>query len=148
MMKFQTLDLWLRWHQCHGGGGHSTHNFLYISMSTTRMHSRRMCIARSSSPQLWGGRGSASVHAGIYHPWLWAWRPCPAVGLETPLGVGLETPTPRPDTSTSPLGVGLETPPQPDPSSSPIGVGLETCKACWDTTPPNREYNILRIRVV
>ena len=33
------------------------------------------------------------------------------------------------------LGVGLETPPRPDPSTSPLGVGLETCKACWDTPP-------------
>ena len=28
--------------------------------------------------------------------------------------------------------------PWPDPSTSPLGVGLETCKACWDTTPPDR----------
>ena len=51
-------------------------------------------------------------------PQVWAWRP------------------PWPDPSTSPLGVGLETPPlQPDPSSSTLGFGLETCKACWDTPP-------------
>ena len=59
---------------------------------------------------------------------------------------------PRPDPSTSPLGVGLETPPgqtpqllpgcgpgdpppRPDPLTSPLGVGLETCNACRDTTP-------------
>ena len=30
---------------------------------------------------------------------------------------------------------GPGTPPRPDPSTSPLGVGLETCKACWDTTP-------------
>ena len=28
-----------------------------------------------------------------------------------------------------------DTPPRPDLSTSPLGVDLETCKACWDTTP-------------
>ena len=63
---------------------------------------------------------STSVHAGILHPpgcgpgdsppQVWAWR----------------TPSP---------GVGLENSPKPDPSTSPLGVGLETCNACWDTIP-------------
>ena len=115
------------------------------------MHSSRMRTARSSS-RLLGGM-STSVHAGIppcgcvpgdplgcgsgdpsrsdpstspplgvdletppgqtaqLSPWVWAWRP------------------PRPDSSTSPLGVGLETLPRPDPSTSPLNVGLKTCNA-------------------
>ena len=33
--------------------------------------------------------------------------------------------------------------PRPDPSSSPLGVGLETYKACWDTRPrPARHAGI------
>ena len=51
-------------------------------------------------------------------PWVWAWRP-PGVGLETPLQdrtlnfppwVWAWRPPPKPDPSTSPLVVGLETP--------------------------------------
>ena len=53
---------------------------------------------------------SASMHAGI-PPWVWAqvwaWKHSQC-GLGDPL--------------------------RPDPSTSPLGVGLETCKACWDTT--------------
>ena len=56
------------------------------------------------------------MHAGI-HP--------PGLGLDTPgCGPGQHTPPPYPPTS--PLGVGLETPPQPDPSTSPLGMGLDT----------------------
>ena len=74
-----------------------------------------MRTARSSS-RLGGGVVFASVHAGI--------PPC--VGLETPLGVGLETPQ-----------VWAWRPPQARPLNfPPPGVGLETCKACWGTTPP------------
>ena len=72
----------------------STHYFV------TRMHSSRMRTARSSS--CW--RGSASVHAGIdpwvwawRSPWLWAWIPPLARSSSTsPLGVDLETPWPDP----------------------------------------------------
>ena len=94
----------------------------------TRMHSSRM-------------RTAVAVMGGLHTP------------LEqAPPGCGPGDPPAR-STSTSPLGVGLETP-QPDPpqlppwvwawrpplarspSTSPLGVGLETCKACWDTPPP------------
>ena len=96
------------------------------------MHSSSMRTARSSS------RGGGSPHTPKQAPpleqtpppqlppWLWAWTRSP---------------------STSPLGVGLETP-QPDPPKLPpwvwawkparhagIPLPLETCcKACWDTT--------------
>ena len=85
---------------------------LLISNSKTRMHSSRMHTACSSS-HLLGEEGCLPqcmlgyTHTPTTHP---------HVGLETPLGVGLETP--QPDPSTFPLGVGLETP-WPDPSTSP-----------------------------
>ena len=90
-----------------------------------------MHTACSSSRLL--GRGSASVQTEIPSPrcgpgdppQVCAWRP-PWYGPGDPLSVCLETP----------LGVGLETPFRPDPSTSFLGVGLETCKACWDTNPP------------
>ena len=66
-------------------------------------------------------RGPASVHAGIHPLWVWACRP-PGCGPRDPHPPRSGDPQ-RPDPSTSPLGVGLETP------------LLETCcKACWDTT--------------
>ena len=99
------------------------------------------CVPPTAVAVCWGGV-SASVHAGI-HPLA---RP-----PNLPLGVGLQTPPPpRPDPSTSSLGVGLETmarllnfppgcgpgdPPTQTPQPAPLGVGLETCKACWDATP-------------
>ena len=78
---------------------------------------------------------------GLETPWVWAWNP-PAGGPRTPLGVGLETPQVwawRPP-QVRPLNLppwmwAWRPPPRPDPSTSPLGVGLETCKACWDTTP-------------
>ena len=76
-----------------------------------------MHTARSSSHLLEGV--SASVHAGIHTPRVWAWRPPPGCGPWD-----------------HPPGCGTADPPRPDPSTSPLGVGLETCKACWDTTPP------------
>ena len=82
------------------------------------MHSSRMHTGHSSSQ-------GASVHAGI-HP--------PRCGPGDPPRCGPGDP-PRPVNSTSPLGVGLETPPA-RPLNFPLGVGLETCKACWDTTYP------------
>ena len=90
----------------------------------TRMHSSRMCTARSSS-RLLGGLPQCMLG----YP--------PGVGLETPLCVGLETPgcgpgdPPRPDPSTSPcVWAWNPPPPWPDSSTSHLGVGLENCKAC------------------
>ena len=50
------------------------------------MHSSRMRTAHGSSHP-WEGRGSASVHTGMYPL---------GVGLETPPDMGLETPLARP----------------------------------------------------
>ena len=69
------------------------------------MHSSRiMCTARGSSHPCLGGL-----------PWCMLGYTHPGVGLETPLGVGLEAPP----------GVGLETP-LARPLNFPLGVGLET----------------------
>ena len=86
---------------------------------TTRMHSSRMSTTRSSSCLLPGGVCLSACWDT--HPQVWAWAPL-GVGLDTPLpdpparplniphlGVGLETPLARP--LNTPLGVGLETPP-------------------------------------
>ena len=74
-----------------------------------------------------------AVHGEVCLSACWDTQPTPGVGLETALGMGLETPwvwawrPPR-------CGPGDPS----DPSASPLGVGLEspldTCKACWDTT--------------
>ena len=99
------VDLWRG-----GGGVWGMHvplfNFFFIFMQfstklcQTWMHSSRMRTNRSGSHLL--GEVLASVHAGIpILPRVWAWRP-----------------------------------PRPDPSTSPLGVGLETCNACWDTPLP------------
>ena len=111
----------------------------------TRMHSSRMRTARSSSRLLCvcGEVFLLQCMLGYTPPRCGPGDPpgCgpedpPGVGLETPLAVDLKTPQvwawrpPWPDSSSSPLGVGLETPPKLDPSSSPLVVGLETCKAC------------------
>ena len=79
-----------------------------------------MCTTRSSShllgglpqcmldtPQVWAWRP----------PWVWAWRP-PRCGPGDPPGCGPRDPS-RPDPSTSPLGVGLETPPGQTPQLPP-----------------------------
>ena len=118
------------------------------------MHSSRMRTARSSSRLLAGG-GSASVHARIptRSPWVWPWRPplgvgmetprCrpgdPSrldsltsplrVGLETPLGMGLENPTPMPDPSTSPRVWVWRPPSQPRPLNFPPGC-VTTFRQC------------------
>ena len=95
-----------------------------MNLIPTRMHSSRMHTTLSSSHQLGGVYLSSCWDTppppvwAWRPPWVWAWRPPLGCGDITP-GVGLETP--QPDPSTSPLGVGLETP-------------LETCKACWDIT--------------
>ena len=44
-----------------------------------------------------------------------------------------------PDPSTSPLGVGLQTPTRPDPSTSLLGVGLETTPGQTPQLPPGCE---------
>ena len=104
-------------------------------------------------PQVWAWR----------HPWVWAWRP-PQVWAwrYPPQGVSLETPSPQPDPSTSPLGVGLETPPGQTPQLPPWVWAWRpakhaaipplppetfckacwdtTCNACWDTTPPQQNH--------
>ena len=82
-------------------------------------------------PQVWTWRNLPSG-VGLETPWVWVWRHSPGVGLETPLGVGLETSPPQ--TPQLPPCVWAWRPLLPDPSTSPLGVGLETCKACWDTT--------------
>ena len=83
--------------------------FIGTLMKKTRMHSSRMRTAHSSS-HLLGEGVSASVHAGIYTPWVWAWRsPPPGVGLETP-----PSQTPK-----LPPWVWAWRPPQSDPSTSP-----------------------------
>ena len=106
------------------------------------MHSSRMRTTRSISCVL---GGSASVHAGIppgcvpgdprrcgpgdplpsvglQTPQMWACRP-PRCGPGDPPWVWAWRP-PRPDHSTSTLGVGLETP-QARPLSFPPGCGPE-----------------------
>ena len=88
----------------------------------TSTHSTRMCTARSSSRLL--GRGSASIHAGIHPPQVWACRPPSPLGSwhgYSP-GVGLETPPSCGPGDT--WNVGLETNPRPDPST-PLGCGPE-----------------------
>ena len=83
------------------------------------MHSSRMRTAHSHSRLLGGVCLSAcwDTPPGPGHP--------PCVGLETsPLGMGLETPPARP--VNLPLGVGLEIPPGQNPQPTPLGVGLET----------------------
>ena len=76
-------------------------------------------------------------------PWVWAWRIHPGVGLETPQVRPLNFPPwvwawrlPQARLLNLPSGCRPGDPPsRPDPSSFPLGVGLETCKACWDTQP-------------
>ena len=129
----------------------------------TRMHSSRMRTTRSSScwvvglpqcmlgytPQVWAwrpprcGSGEPPGCGPGDTPQVWAWRP-PRCGSGEPPGCGPgDTPhvwawrPPRPDSTTSPLGVGLEDHPLlARPLNFPLGVGLETCKACCDTTLP------------
>ena len=82
------------------------------------MHSSRMRTARSSS--CWGGLPQCMLG---YTPGYTPGNPPLGVDLETPPGVGLETPQVW----------AWRSPPWLDPSTSPLGVGLETCKACLDT---------------
>ena len=101
------------------------------------------CVSSAAVAVCWGGV-SASVHAGIgvclgnppgcgpgdtpstgvdlETPQVWPWRPPRPDPSTSPLGMGLAIP-PRPDPSTFPLGVGLEISPRPDPSTSPPGCG-------------------------
>ena len=77
-----------------------------------------MRTARSSS-RLLGGGGSASVHAGIHTPWLWAWRPLRPDPLTSPLDVGLEIPLAR--HLNLPTGCGPGTPPHSQTPQLPPG---------------------------
>ena len=65
--------------------------------------------------------------------WVWAWRPPLARTSPPPQ---CEPGDPQPDPSTAPHGCGPGDPPRPDPSTSHLGMSLETCKTCWDTNPP------------
>ena len=117
-------------------------------MCTTHSSSHRgggVCLSTcwDTHPQAWAWRHPL-LGVGLdthTHPWVWAWRP-------TPLGVGLETPQCGPGDPQvwdwRPPRCGPGDPPKPDPSTSPLGVGLvtykayppETCKVCWYPTPP------------
>ena len=72
---------------------------------------------------------SAVAVEGVCPSACWDTPPTLGVGLETPSGVGLEIPPgcgpgdpPRPDSSTSPLGIGLETPLPPRPAARHAGI--------------------------
>ena len=70
------------------------------------------CMLGYTPPQVWAWRP----------PWVWAWRSPPDMGLETGLGVGLETPWVwawRP-----PPGVGLESPPGCGPGDPLLLQGM------------------------
>ena len=94
----------------------------------TRMHSRRMRIARSSSHR----GGLPQDQAPPPGPGIPRSRHPPRqIPLNFPLGCG-----PGPDPSQLPPWLWAWT---RSPSTSPLGVGLETpletcCKACWDST--------------
>ena len=61
---------------------------------------------------------------------------CIPVGCVPPAAAGVSASV---RAGLSPPGCGPGDPLRPDSSTSPLGVGLETCKACWDTTlPPQR----------
>ena len=65
-------------------------------------------------------------------PWVWAWTRSPST---SPLGVGLVTPPPSQIPLNVPLGFG------PGNLQGMLGYHspLETCcNACWDSTPPPR----------
>ena len=72
------------------------------------------------------GGGSASVHAGIDPPQVWAWRPPSQIPLNFPLGCGPGDP-PGQIPLNFPLGCG------PGNPQGMLGYHpLETCcKACW-----------------
>ena len=79
---------------------------------STRMHSHKMCTARSSS-----SRSSS--------PWVWAWRPPSSQTPNLPLDVGLETPPARP----------TNLPPGPGPGDPPVNRILDT--RFWKYYLPN-----------
>ena len=93
---------------------------------------------------VWWGEVSASAHTGILPPWYGPGDnppgcgpgdPPPSVGLEkTPIRVLAWRP-PRPDPSTSPLGVGLETP-QARPLNFPLGCGPGDLQGMLGYHPP------------
>ena len=94
---------------------------------------------QTPQPPPWCGPGDPPGQTPQLPPWVWAWRPLPARPLNFPPGCGPADPS-QPDTSTSLLDVGLDTPrcwldplarplnlplvwawrsPWPDPSTSP-----------------------------
>ena len=89
----------------------------------TRMHSSRMRTGRSSS-HLLGVGGLPQWMLKYPLPQVLAWRPPKSDPSTSPLGVGLETPPGQ--TPQLPPRCGPGDPPMPDPSTSPLGVGLET----------------------
>ena len=99
------------------------------------MHSSRMHTTHSSCPQL-------CVFGGVCLSACWHTH-TPRCGPVDPLGVGLETPQvwawrpPRPDPSTSPLGVGMERPSKPDPSNSPWVWSWKPARHAGVHTPPD-----------
>ena len=91
------------------------------------------------TPQVWAWRHPLRCGPGDT-PWVWAWRP-PRCGPRDSPRCAPGDPTPRPDPSTSPLCVGLETckacwdTPLEETCKACWDTPLEeTCKACWDTT--------------
>ena len=103
------IDLMLDWAIKPNGMHMYSSKFTWI----TRMHSSRMRTACSSSRL-----GGVYLSACWDTPQVWAWRP-PSQTPQLPPGCEPGDP-----------------PPRPDPSTFPLGVGLETCRAYWDTTPP------------
>ena len=106
------------------------------------MHYSRMRTARSSSRLLGGGCLETPLGVCLETPLGVGLETHLGVGLETSPGVGLVIPPgcglgdpPDQTAQLPPPHVLAWRSPRPDPSTSPLGVGLETCNAYWDTPP-------------